>query len=136
MAGPCESPSYRQMMQNDTADKLAYLTKRNERLRRWFYAREPQAIGKILGQVVINNRYASSGSNAALEEVWAKVVGQAIAARSQPTGIKRGQFEVTVAHSAIVQELSFDAARITKQLQEAFPETRITGVRYRAGTIR
>lgn len=104
-------------------------------MRRWFHAREPQAIGKILGQVIINNRYATSESNAVLEDAWAKVVDPAIAARTKPTGINRGKFEVTVAHSAIAQELSFDAVRITKQLQEAFPKTKINGVRYRVGTI-
>jgi predicted nucleic acid-binding Zn ribbon protein len=122
-------------MQDEIVDKLAYLEKRKHRMRKWFYAREPQAIGKVLGQVVINNRYASSESNAALEQAWASVVGPAVAARTQPTGIQRGKFEVTVAHSAIAQELSFDAGRIVKKLAEAFPETRITGLRYRVGTI-
>jgi hypothetical protein len=122
-------------MTDEITEKLSYLATRNERMRRWFHAREPQPIGKVLGQVVINNRYASSESNAALEQAWAKIVGQAVAARSRPSGVKRGQFEVTVAHSAIAQELSFDSGRITRQLQQAFPEARITGVRYRVGTI-
>lgn len=122
-------------MQEETAEKMAYLTRRSERRRRWFHAHEPQAIGKVLGQVLLNNRYASTETNAALVDAWASVVGNAIAKRSQPTGVRRGKFEVTVAHSAIAQELSFDERRLVRGLQQALPETKITGMRYRVGTI-
>ncbi|MCO6043145.1 DUF721 domain-containing protein [Aeoliella sp. ICT_H6.2] len=123
------------MDEEELAQKLSYQMRRNDVQRRRFYGHEPQAIGKVLAKVVINNRYACGESNAALEEAWAKIVGQAFAARSQPTGIKRGKFEVTVAHSAISQELTFDQRRIVSELQKSFPEIKITGVRYRVGTI-
>ena len=123
-------------MEDETNKKLDYLMRQNDRHRRGFYFREPQSIGKVLAQVVIKNRYACNDSNAALTEAWKKIVGQPFGDRSQPTGIKRGKFEVTVAHSAIVQELSFDQTRIVRELQKAFPETKITGVRYRVGTLK
>lgn len=119
----------------ETAEKMAYLTRRSERRRRWFHAHEPQPIGKVLGQVLINNRYASTEANTALADAWTAVVGQAIAKRSQPTGVRRGNFEVTVAHSAIAQELSFDQPRLVRGLQEKLPEVKITNVRFRIGTI-
>lgn len=120
---------------SETVRKLAYQTKRTERERRRFYAREPQSLGKVLATVMIKNRYASSSSNAALAEVWEKIVGQAHAARTLPTAVRRGKLEVTVAHSAIAQELSFDSRRIVAALQKHLPEARITDVKYRVGTI-
>lgn len=120
---------------SETASKLAYQTKRTERERRRFYAREPQSLGKVLATVMIKNRYASSNSNAALTEVWEKIVGQAHAARTLPVVVRRGKLEVTVAHSAIAQELSFDSRRIIAALQQQLPEAKITDVRYRVGTI-
>jgi predicted nucleic acid-binding Zn ribbon protein len=120
---------------SETADKLAYQTKRTERERRRFYAREPQSLGKVLATVMIKNRYASNSSNAALAEVWEKIVGQAHAARTLPVAVRRGKLEVTVAHSAISQELSFDSRRIIAALQQQLPEAKITDVRYRVGTI-
>ena len=122
-------------MDKETVDKLAYQTKRTDRERRRFYAREPQSLGKVLATVMIKNRYASNESNSALAEVWAKIVGQAHAARTLPTGVRRGKFEVTVAHSAIAQELSFDSRRILAALQQQIPEAKITEIRYRVGTI-
>lgn len=122
-------------MDEEAQSKLAYVAKRSERQRKRFYALEPKAIGQVLARVVINNRYAAGESNAALADAWADIVGQAFAARTQPTGIKRGKFEVMVAHSAITQELTLDGPRILTALQKAFPETKITGLRYRVGTI-
>ncbi len=122
-------------MQDETAEKIAQLAKRHDRQCRRFHARQPQPIGKILAQVVINNRYATNQTNAALEETWSTIVGPIMAGRTKPTGVNRGMVEVTVAHSAIAQELSFDAGRITRELQQALKETKITGVRYRVGTI-
>lgn len=122
-------------MDEETESKLQYVAKRCERQRKRFYALEPKAIGQVLARVVINNRYAAGESNTALADAWADIVGQAFAARTQPTGIKRGKFEVMVAHSAITQELTLDGPRILAALQKAFPETKITGLRYRVGTI-
>ncbi|QDU53825.1 hypothetical protein Pan181_00030 [Aeoliella mucimassa] len=122
-------------MQDETTEKLDYLMRRADWQRKRFYAREPQALGKVLAQVVIQNRYACNDANVALVEAWERVVGNQFAKRSRPTGIKRGKFEVTVAHSAIAQELSFDQIRIVKQLQQAIPEAKITGLRFRVGPI-
>lgn len=122
-------------MHEETAERLAELARRVDRQQRRFYARQPQAIGKVLAQVVINQRYACTEANAALEAAWTGAVGQALAARCQPTGIHRGKFEVTVAHSAIAQELSFDTARILQRLRQELPEANLTGVRYRVGVV-
>ena len=122
-------------MDEETESKLGYVARRSARQRSAFYAREPKAIGQVLARVVINNRYAAGQTNAALAEAWAEIVGQAFAARTQPTGVKRGKFEVIVAHSALTQELTLDGPRILAALQKAFPETKITGLRYRVGTV-
>lgn len=123
-------------MQDETAEKLADITKRSEKQRRWFHARQPQAIGKVMGQLVIQNRYACNEANDQLDQIWATAVGnEKIAARCQATGLKRGKLEVTVAHSAIAQELSMDSARILQRLRAELPETTLLGVKYRVGVI-
>lgn len=123
-------------MQDETAEKLADITKRSETQRRRFYARQPQPIGKVIGQLVIQNRYACSETNDQLNQVWAAAVGdEQMAARCQATAIKRGKLEVTVAHAAIAQELSMNASAILRRLRAELPETNIAGVKYRVGVI-
>ncbi len=122
-------------MQPETAEQLAYLTKRSKAQRRWFHARQPQPIGKVMGQLMLTRRYARGETNTEYERVWNEAVGENMAARSRPTGIRRGKLEVTVAHPALVQELTFDQGRIVRLLSEALPEAKIDGVKYRVGKI-
>lgn len=122
-------------MEQDIANRLNDLAQRCAAGRRRFYARQPQPIGKVLGQVVLQKRYACRETATQLDGVWVEVVGPARARRSKATGIRRGKLEVLVAHSALLQELSFEAQRITAALRTALPGSNIEGVKFRVGRI-
>ncbi|MGI9455294.1 MAG: DUF721 domain-containing protein [Aeoliella sp.] len=122
-------------MQQETAEKLAYLAKRSAAQQRRFHARLPQTIGKVIGQLVMSKGYACGKTDAQFDSAWAEVVTPEIAAKSKPTGVRRGKLEVTVAHSALMQELSFDQRRIATALRTALPEAKITGVKFSVGKI-
>lgn len=120
---------------DEITQKMNDLAARCEKQRKRFHARQPRTIGQVLGTLVMKNRYACVETGEQLARVWAEVVSPATALRTQPLGVKRGKFEVIVAHSALAQELSFERQRLLKALRAALPETKINDVKFRVGKI-
>ncbi len=120
---------------DDIEQKLSDLTKRTERQQKRFYAQQPRSIGSVLSTVVLNKRYACVEANEQIKRVWAELVGPETAARSQAIGVKRGQFEIVVAHSALAQQLSFQKLKLLAGLRTALPEIKIDGLKFKVGTI-
>ena len=115
--------------------KLNDLTDRSARQQKRFYARQPRSIGNVLSSVVLSKRYACVETSQQLEQVWAELVGPATAARSRAVGVKRGQFEIVVAHSALAQKLSFERLKLLAGLRAALPDTKINGLKFKVGVI-
>lgn len=124
------------MDQDEIERKLADLTARSERQQRRFHARQPRAIGNVLSALVLKKRYACVESNEQLARVWSELVGPDLSSRSRAIGVKRGQFEIMVAHSALAQQLSFTRLKLLAGLRAALPEIKIDDLRFRVGTIK
>jgi predicted nucleic acid-binding Zn ribbon protein len=120
---------------DDTEQRLNDLAARQERQQKRFYARQPRAIGNVLGSVVLKKRYACVETSEQLGRVWIELVSPATAARSRPLGVKRGKFEIVVAHSALAQELSFEKVRLLAGLRKALPDTKIDDLKFQVGSI-
>jgi predicted nucleic acid-binding Zn ribbon protein len=120
---------------DEVEQKLSDLVNRTERQQKWFYARQPRSIGSVLSKVVLAKRYACVETSEQLKRVWAELVGPDTAARSQAMGVKRGQFEIVVAHSAMAQQLSFQKVKLMAGLRAALPEIKIDGLRFKVGSI-
>ncbi len=116
--------------------EIEELTQRNERQRNWFRARQPKAISDVVAQLFAKRGYAARKSNEQLADVWRQVAGEPLAKFSQAIAIRRGQLEVVVANSLMLQEIDFEKTRIVAALSAAIPETNITGLRLRVGTLR
>jgi predicted nucleic acid-binding Zn ribbon protein len=65
--------------------------------------------------------------------IWPRVVGEEIAARTQPVKIEGGVLYVRVNHSAWMQELHFMEKEIIEKLKDAAPDVEITRIRFGAG---
>lgn len=122
-------------MDDEVEQKLGDLARRAERQQKRFYAQQPRSIGNVLSSVVLSKRYACVETSEQLERVWAEVAGPATAARSRAIGVKRGQFEIVVAHSALAQQLSFQKLKLLAGLRAAMPETKIDGLKFKVGSI-
>lgn len=120
---------------DETAEKLEYLAQRAKKQQSRFYARQPKTVGKVLARLVMKNRYACVESGEGLAEVWRKIVDGLVAERTQAVGVNRGKFEVVVAHSTLVQELSFDKPRLLAALRQALPEVKIDDLKFKVGRI-
>jgi predicted nucleic acid-binding Zn ribbon protein len=64
--------------------------------------------------------------------IWAQVVGEEIAARTQPLRVERGVLYVRVDQSAWLQELHFMEKEILRKLKEKAPDVELVRIRFGA----
>jgi predicted nucleic acid-binding Zn ribbon protein len=108
---------------------------RRQREQRRHYARRPKKIADVLAQLITARGYGRIQANADLTGAWQKAAGPGLARFTRPGQIRRGQLEVTVANSTIVQELTFQKERILAALQAALPDARLRELRFRLGPV-
>jgi predicted nucleic acid-binding Zn ribbon protein len=103
--------------------------------RRQRYLGGPQRMADAVAQLMARRGYARVQASAELDEFWNAAVGAALAAHSRPGALRRGVLEVTVANSAVMQELEFMKRRIVQELTRMAPNQKIRNLRFRIGTI-
>jgi hypothetical protein len=117
-------------------NELADLTRRNQQQRARFHKQKPKSISDVMAQLFAKRGYAARKTNEFLAEAWVKAAGQPLANFSQATKINRGQVEVVVANSLMLQEIDFERGRIIDALVSALPTAGITGLKLRVGRLR
>jgi predicted nucleic acid-binding Zn ribbon protein len=108
---------------------------RRQREQRRHYARRPKKIADVLAQLITARGYGRIQADADFTAVWQQAAGPALARFTRPGQIRRGQLEVTVASSTILQELTFQKQRILTALQAELPDAHIRDLRFRLGSI-
>jgi predicted nucleic acid-binding Zn ribbon protein len=97
--------------------------------------RGPEKIGDILAQLMARRGFARVQGAAACEAAWREAAGDAIARHTRVGPCRRGKLEITVAHSALVQELQFQKASLVATLGRLLPDENIKDLRFRVGAI-
>lgn len=128
-------------MDTDTQQKLADLAARSEKERKRFYARRPKRAGDVVAAVVAKRGYAASRAAGELDSAWRGVAervlgGAGLAGQTRVGGLARGRLEVIVANHVVMQEINFHRPRLLAEAQAALPSARITGLRFKVGSIR
>lgn len=95
----------------------------------------PQPIGEILGELVSRRGFARVQVTDQFTVAWREVAGEFLAGQTRVGGLKRGVLEVIVAHSTLMQELTFQKTQLQKELSRRLPDERITGLRFKVGAI-
>ena len=116
-------------------DAAADFAARREREQRRHYARRPKKIADVLAQLITARGYGRIQADGEIHAAWQAAVGVPLARFTRPGRVRRGQLEVTVTNSTIVQELTFEKQRILAALQAEVPQVRIRDLRFRIGTI-
>jgi len=117
--------------QNEIA---AFAARRNREERR-YYARRPKKIGDVLAQLITLRGYGRFQADANLEQAWQAAAGGTLGRATRAGRIRRGNLEVTVTNSTVVQELTFQKPQILAELARQLPDARIRNLRFRVGTI-
>jgi predicted nucleic acid-binding Zn ribbon protein len=116
-------------------DAAAEFAARREREQRRHYARRPKKIADVLAQLITARGYGRIQADGEIHAAWQAAAGVPLACFTRPGRVRRGQLEVTVTNSTIVQELTFEKQRILAALQAEVPQARIRDLRFRIGTI-
>ena len=67
---------------------------------------------------------------------WGELVGERLAARTQPHSLKEGVLAVIVASSAWLNELSFMRGELVRRINEVIGASTVTAIRLFAGPVR
>ena len=95
----------------------------------------PAKLGDLLAELILRRGYARQQNQSSCEVAWKAVVGEALVRYTRPGQIKRGVLEVTVANSALVQELTFQKQKLVEQLCLQLPDSKIRDLRFRVGPL-
>jgi predicted nucleic acid-binding Zn ribbon protein len=93
----------------------------------------PRKIADVLAEMMARRGYAREQSSHELATAWQEAAGDLLARHSRVGLLRQGRLEVTVTHSALVQELTFQKAAILAQLRAALPREHIADLRFRVG---
>ncbi len=95
----------------------------------------PQAIGDVLGELISRRGYARVEAGEAFAAAWHVAAGDSIVRFTRAGQIKRGMFEVQVANSALLQELTFQKASLLAKLRQELPQEKIKDLRFKVGKV-
>jgi predicted nucleic acid-binding Zn ribbon protein len=92
---------------------------------------DPTSIGRLVSRLLARTGYDREQSSSALASAWREAAPATLAAASRPGSVRRGVLEVSVSHSAHVQEFGFHKAAILERLRELVPDAGIRDIRCR-----
>ncbi len=98
--------------------------------------RGPRSLSDILGELFTVRGYGRLWARQELEKAWNTAVGEPHCRQTQLGEVRRGVLNVTVAHSALLEELvSFRKAALLGALRLGAPATEIHDIRFRVGAV-
>jgi predicted nucleic acid-binding Zn ribbon protein len=116
-------------------EALMDLTTKRDREQRRYHARQPKRISNVLAQLISKRGYGRVQTSELLADQWRIAVGEAGAKFSHACRVRRGNLEILVANSTVLQELTFQQHQILEKLQKQLPEAGIRALRFRSGPL-
>ncbi len=117
----------------DENSHLSEMSRRSASYSRWFRARQPKKVGNVIARLMQRRGYAQIENARRLEEAWKSVIGD-FASTTRVGSVRRGTLEVWVASSLMMQEMTFQKKRILQAMRQAYPEGKISKIRFRIST--
>ena len=98
--------------------------------------RGPRPLSDILGDLFATRGYGRFLARRELEEAWEAAVGEPACRQTELGEVRRGVLSVTVAHPALLEELSaFRKAELLAALRTGAPGSTIHDLRFRVGAV-
>lgn len=103
--------------------------------RRRVPVRPAKAIGSVMGQLLAKKGYGQVQAAKSCAAAWQEAVGSRFEKDTRCGAVRRGILEVTVGSSLVLQELTFLKSQLVKDLARLAPEHKITGLKFKVGTL-
>lgn len=97
--------------------------------------RDATSIGTLLSSLMARKGYSQVETASAREDAWRAAVGDELFAKTRPGDVKRGVFEIHVANSLLLQELTFRKAALLQDLKKRLPDHKIRDLRFRVSAV-
>ncbi len=98
--------------------------------------RGPRPLSDVLGELFTIRGYSRLQARRELEEAWNVAVGESTCRQTRVGELRRGVLNVTVAHSALLEELAaFRKPALMAALRAKAPSSAIHDIRFRVGAI-
>ena len=92
----------------------------------------PSTLGAALSQLFTIKGFASTRTDAELSAAWRELAGDRVADKTAVGAVNRGVLNVSVANSALLNELSsFHKARLVEGLKARFPAMKLRDIKFR-----
>jgi len=96
----------------------------------------PRPLSEILGELFAARGYSKVRATTELEDAWKAAVGEPVSQLTQVGAVRRGVLNVTVAHSALLEELAaFQKPALLAALREHAAGSTIRDIRFRIGPV-
>jgi len=95
----------------------------------------PRSMAAVIAELMARRGLARPHSAAELEAAWREAAGPHFAEYTRVGSLRNGKLEVFVAHSAVLQELSYQKASLVSALANLLPNQQIKDLRFRLGAI-
>jgi predicted nucleic acid-binding Zn ribbon protein len=95
----------------------------------------PKRIGNILAELMARRGYARERSGGVCAAAWSEAAGEALAACTRATQVRRGVLEVLVSNSMMMQEIGFQKTELLQRLVDLLPDENIRDLKFRVGPI-
>jgi hypothetical protein len=96
----------------------------------------PRPLSDILGELFAVRGYGRLRARQELQDAWNAAVGQPNSCQTQLGEVRRGVLNVTVAHSALLEELAaFHKPLLLAALRCGAPATAIHDIRFQVGAV-
>jgi len=99
------------------------------------YNKEFTPVGGLIEDILTRLRPESDKKMLGIWKVWARVVGENIAAQAQPEAFKGGLLIVKVAGSVWAQQLQFQKNELMHKLNAALEDELVRDIRFKTGSI-
>jgi len=119
----------------DVVDAFDQLAERRKREQQQRFARGAKSAKQIMADLMVRRGLGRVLATEALLDVWRKIVGDTLAAQSQPGSLRGGTLEIIVTHTIFQQEMKYTEKQILTQLAQQAPELKIDRLRYRVGQL-
>lgn len=95
----------------------------------------PRRISEVVSELIARRGYGRVQARTSLEEAWRTAAGPALASQTRVGAVRRKALEIVVAHSTLVQELTFQKHNLLRELAKVLPDETIADLRFKVGAI-